>query len=114
MSEQNNLTVIWTSGDRDVALKAAFMYTQNSKLRGWWNQVRLIIWGPSAKLLCNDPELQERIRLMIHIGVVVEACKGCSDEYGVSTQLEELGVDVKYVGGELTDILQEGGKVLTF
>ena len=31
----SELVVLWTSGDRDVALKMVFMYTLNSKLKGW-------------------------------------------------------------------------------
>lgn len=113
MSNENALTIVWTSADREVALKMVFMYTQNAKLNGWWDNVRLIIWGPSARLLCDDPELTERIRLMLHVGVTVEACKACSDLYGVSERLADLGVDVKYVGEEFTEVLREGGRVLT-
>ena len=46
--EPEELYVIWTSRDREVALKMVFMYTGNSKLKGWWKDVLLIVWGPSA------------------------------------------------------------------
>ncbi len=46
--------IIWTSGDRDVAIKMVFMYAKNAKLKGWWNDVTMVIWGPSAKLLSQD------------------------------------------------------------
>ncbi len=106
------LVVVWTSGDREVALKMAFMYTSNSKRNGWWEDITLVVWGPSAKLLSEDKELQDYVKNMISMGITVKACKSCSDAYGVSSKLSDLGITVKYMG-ELTDYLKEGRKVLT-
>jgi hypothetical protein len=98
-----NIAIVWTSGDRDVALKMVFMYALNAKRREWASQVELIVWGPSAKLVSHDVELQERIAAMRDVGVVLKACKACSDSYGVSEKLQELGIEVKYMGVELTE-----------
>ncbi|MCP4310774.1 MAG: DsrE family protein [Bacteroidetes bacterium] len=111
---EEKLVVVWTSGDRDVALKMVFMYTYNAKKNAWWDDITLVVWGPSAKLLTEDKELQEYIARIKDVGVDVRACKGCADLYGVSSQLEELGVNVLYIGKELTDYIKEGRKVLTF
>jgi len=107
------LVIIWSSADRDVALNMVFMYTSNSKKFGWWDDITLVVWGPSAKLLAEDQELQVYIKSMIDTGIVVKACKLCSDNYGVSGKLKELGIIVKYMG-ELTVYIQEGRKILTF
>jgi hypothetical protein len=101
------LVVLWSSADKEVATKMAFMYTLNAKLRGWWKDVTLIVWGPSAKLLTEDSELQDRIEEMKAAGVVLLACKACSDGYGVSEGLEKLGVEVKYMGEPFTQILKD-------
>ena len=111
---KEKLVVLWTSGDREVALKMVFMYTFNSKKNGWCDDVTLVVWGPSAKILTEDPELQKEIQKMINAGVMVKACKGCSDQYGVSEKLEEIGITVLYIGKELTDYIKEGRHVLTF
>lgn len=113
MDKPNSLVMLWTSADRDVALKMVFMYTLNSKLRGWWEDVILVVWGPSTKLLSVDLELQDYMRRMIKSGVTVKACKACTDEYGVTTDLERLGIDVKYMGEPLTQYLKGGQTVLT-
>ena len=60
--DSGELFVLWTSGDRETALSMVFMYTHNSKLRGWWEDVTLIVWGASTKLLIQDEELQGRVR----------------------------------------------------
>ena len=109
----DKLVIIWSSADRDVALKMAFMYTSNSKKYGWWDDITLVVWGPSAKLLTEDQELQENIKNMIDAGIVVKACKACSDQYGASGKLQELGIIVKYMT-ELTDYIKEGRNILTF
>ena len=110
----NELYVLWTSGDREVALKMVFMYTFNSKSKGWWDEVCLIVWGPSSKLLAEDQELQEYVRRMREAGVEIVACKACADSYGISDDLEKLGVEVKYMGQPLTQILKQNSKVITF
>ena len=109
---QDKLVVLWTSGDREVALKMVFMYTYNSKRFGWWDDITLVVWGPSAKLLSQDKELQDYIKKIKDSGIIIKACKGCSDMYGVSKQLEDMGITVKYMG-ELTNYLKEGRHILT-
>lgn len=109
----DRLYVIWTSSDRDVALKMAFMYANNSKVKGWWKDVTLVVWGPSANLLAHDAELQTKVKAMKEAGVNLLACKACSDSYGVSEALEALGVQVIYMGVPLTEALKQGLKVLT-
>ncbi len=114
MAKNSKLVVVWTSGDREVALKMVFMYTFNAKKRGWWDDIIFVVWGPSEKLLAEDKELQNYLKKMFDVGVRVEACKACSDMYGVSESLENLGVDVKYMGVPLTDYIKEDMKVITF
>jgi hypothetical protein len=47
-------------------------------------------------------------------GVELLACKGCADQYGVSQDLQSIGIDVKYTGTYLTDFIQSGKKVISF
>ena len=112
--ETSKLGVVWTSGDRDVALKMVFMYTLNAKSRNWFDEVRLVVWGPSAKLLSVDEELQQEIAKMKDAGIELVACKACADSYGVSDKLEQLGVEVKYMGVPLSNMLKQDWKVVTF
>ena len=113
-SEEPGLIILWTSADREVALKMVFMYALNAKRNGWWQNVTLIVWGPSAKLAGKDKEIQESLISMKDQGILLEACKACSDMYGVSRDLSELGVDVKWMGVPLTDYIKGNYKVLTF
>ena len=107
-----SLFIIWSSRDPDVAHNAAFMYAHNGLKQGWWKRVRLIIWGPSAKLTSEDMDIQVRIKEMLADGVEVWACKACAENYNVSDSLETLGVEVLYVGSPVTEMLKSGWKQL--
>ena len=114
MSQPNKLLVVWSSADREVALHNVFMYAHNAAKNGWWDHVRLLIWGPSDRLLAEDEELQAALKAMQAVGVELLACKACADRLGVSEALEALGVNVFYAGAALTEMLKEGWATLTY
>ncbi|MRT92562.1 DsrE family protein [Ancylomarina sp. 16SWW S1-10-2] len=113
MNEEDKLVVVWTSADKEVAMKMVFMYTYNAKKQAWWDDVTLLVWGPSSKLLSQDKELQDYVKKMIKSGVHVMACKACADEYDVADKLTEIGVTVKHSGQDLTRFIKDR-KVVTF
>ena len=110
----NQLLIVWTSGDPDVAHNMVFMYAYNAQKNGWWDQVTLLVWGPSEKLSSEDTTIQESLQKMKEEGVEVLACKACADQYGVCSKLEEIGITVKYTGTYLTDYIKSGKKVISF
>ena len=95
---QEKLFVLWTSGDRDVALKVCLMYTHAAIKNEWFDQTRLVVWGPSAKLLSHDLELQQKVKAMQEDGVEVLACIVCANQYSVTEDLRKLGIEVKGMG----------------
>ena len=113
-ASSSRLAVLWTSGDREVALNVAFMYTGAASRQGWFDEVLLVVWGPSARLLAEDPALQARVAAMQDEGVEVVACRACADGYGVTPVLEGLGIEVKFMGQPLTEMLKGDWEILTF
>jgi hypothetical protein len=111
---EDHLVVIWSSDDPYVAEKVTFMYTHAAKTAGWFSEVTLIIWGPSAKLTSENLKIQEKLKEMQKDGIKIEACVACARSYGVDDDLEKLGFDVKGMGTYLTDYLKSNAKVLTF
>lgn len=109
----NKLAVLWTSGDPDVAEKMVFMYTLNAKRQGWFDEVVLIVWGPSAKLASENEMIKDYIKTMQEAGVKTEACMYCAKMYDVDKKLANMGIDVKGMGIPLSDYLKEGWKVLS-
>ena len=110
----DKLAVLWTSGDPDVAEKSCLMYTHAAKRNGWFDEVVLIVWGSSSRLLAENEALQEKVKAMIEDGVVLEACIACSNMLGVTEELVALGIDVKGMGVPLTSYLKSGYHVLSY
>ena len=110
----DTLVVLWTSGDPDVAEKVALMYTHAAGKNNWFDQVILIVWGPSANVLAHNKSLQTKVKTMVDDSISVQACVVCADSYGVSDDLRELGIEVIGMGRPLTDYLKKGYKQLTF
>lgn len=55
------------------------------------DNVRLLVWGPSGKLLVGDKELQQQLGELRKLGVELYACKACADLYGISGELTKRG-----------------------
>ncbi|MGV8092125.1 MAG: DsrE family protein [Mangrovibacterium sp.] len=110
----NKLVVIWTSNDPEVAEKVCFMYAQNAKKQGWFEEVVLIVWGPSVRLLAENDDLKADIAKIMEMGIAVEASLSCAQLYGVGPDLTDLDIDVKPIGVPLTGYIKEGWHVLTF
>ena len=113
--QPKRLAVVWTSGDPDVAEKMCFMYTHAAKNNNWFCDVRLIVWGPSAKLLTENKGLQKKIKEMQESGVKIEACIACADMYGITDKLKKMGIDVKGMGISLSEYIKENNiEVISF
>ena len=109
----DKLNILWTTDNKDTVFNMVSMYATNSVKNNWWDEVNVIIWGASAKLVGNDTQVQTEVLEMIARGVKVEACKACSDNLGVTEKLIQLGVNVRYMGNALTEYLKSDEKFIS-
>ncbi|MCX6284099.1 MAG: hypothetical protein NTW31_07695 [Bacteroidetes bacterium] len=58
--------------------------------------------------------MQGELDFVQQSGINVEACRGCTEAYGVTSVIRSLGIEVKYMGEVLTQYLQGQGRVITF
>jgi len=107
------LLVLWTTDNLVTANNMVFLYTENAKIKGWWQEVTLLIWGASTRLVSENGEVRERIRAMRAQGVRVIACRKCAENLGVVERLERDGIEVFYTGEFLTEWLKAGKKLIT-
>lgn len=105
--------ILWTTDNKETALNMVIMYATNSKIRGWWKNVNVIIWGASAKLVGTDTQIQSEIIEMLGQGVHVESCKECCDRAGVTDRLIKLGINVRYMGEPFTNYMKAGEKIMS-
>ena len=110
---KKHLYLLWANDNPITAEKMVFMYTINSLIHKWWEEVTIIIWGAPTKLVSEDVNIQEKIKEALDAGVHITACKACADQLGVTETLENLQIEVKYWGLPLTDILKNDEQLLT-
>ncbi len=114
MEEKKKLHVLWTTGEKDVAIRMIFQYLMNAKANGWWDEINLVIWGPSAKLTAEDKEIQAEIQMCLDSDMTVEACHVCTESYGVTNKIVRLGINARLMGESLTEYLNGKDTVVTF
>ena len=114
VTASDTLVVLWASGDPEVAMKSCLMYAHAAKKYDWFKEVILVAWGPSEKLLVENPIVKEKVAAMKKDGVIVEACIVCSNMYGVTDDLKVCEVDVKGMGEPLTRYLKRGYKTVSY
>lgn len=113
--EADKLVVLWTSDDPYVAERVAFMYTHAAMKNQWFEEVTLIVWGPSAKLTSENKKIREKLKAMQEDGVKLQACVVCARKYGVVDDLKALNIEVKGMGEPLTEYIKNtNAEVITF
>ncbi len=111
---KNKLLIVWSSQDKEVAEKMVLLYSSVILPRQYWDEAILMIWGPSAKLLSENSDLQTKVKEIASTGVKLQACIVCTDSYGVSQKLAALGIELIHTGEMLTHALKSDWKVVTF
>ena len=113
MTDTDKLYILWTNADVTTSEKMVFMYATNSLLNRWWQDVTVIIWGATARLAAENGLIREKIAEATQAGVFFTACKACADQLGVSDELSGQGIELKYWGVGLTELIKEGRHLIT-
>lgn len=110
---KEKLNILWVNDNPQTAHTMVFMYAINSILNSWWDEVDVIIWGATAKLVAEDLSIQDKIAMAKHSGVNVRACSSCATQFGVTDILKNLNIDVAPMGEKLTNIIKDNEKLIT-
>ena len=109
----DKLNILWTTGNKNQVFTMLNTFASKSEKNDWCNDVNVIIYGVSAKLVGTDKKVQSEILNMINHGVNVEAFKDSCDNFGVTETLLELGINVRYMGKPMNEYIQSGQRILT-
>ncbi len=109
----SKLNILWVNDNPKTAQTMVFMYAINAKIRAWFDEVEIIIWGPTAKLVAENEDIQDLVMQAMEEGVVVKACISCANMFGVTDTLKELDIEVEPMGVPLTNILKDNERLLT-
>lgn len=110
---QKEAKILWTTDNKETATNMVLLYAHNAKLKGWMDEVTVLVWGASQKLVSEDKEIQEKIKAMIKDGVKVVACLKCADNMEITEGLNACNIDVFYTGELLTQWIQSGDTIIS-
>lgn len=113
MSDPSKLYILWINADLITSEKMVMMYATNSMLKHWWDEVTVIIWGATAKIIAENKMLQGKLEIARLAGVKFSACKACADQLGVTECLQGMDIEIIYWGEELTRILKDDEKLIS-
>ncbi|WP_024955436.1 hypothetical protein [Sulfurospirillum arcachonense] len=110
---KNELLVVWTTNNKNTIMNMICLYTHNAKLKGWFDEVTLLVWGASQQVLSEDKEIRDKVQEMVNDGIKVVACKKCAENMYIESHLQSCGVDVFYTGELLSDWAKSGKPMIT-
>ena len=102
----SKLLVIIASAEKEKAL-AGLMFARNAIKKAWMDDVKIIFFGPSERLIVTDKQLSNEVIEIATIGEAF-ACKAISDRDGFSENIEKLGVKVEFVGSKISKLVKQG------
>ena len=103
----DKICIVVASSDRRV-IKTALQYARRTVTEKFMNDTKVFLFGPSEEVIAYDTELQDFLKRYLDVRKEVLACKWCSDDYGVSDALTELGVKVEYIGVLVSQAIEQG------
>jgi hypothetical protein len=104
---KENLLIVWTNGDIEVANKFPLLYSSVILDRGYWKTAHLMLWGPSIKLAKDNLQIQEQLIKIQKTGVKMSACVVCVEDYDATSILNELNIEITHTGELLTTALKD-------
>ena len=101
------------SSDPDLVFYGLLMAHRSIKNQ-WLDEVKIVFWGPSEKVIAELPDDSPQRKLVKEIMAMggksarIWCCKACSDKYGVTEKLEKLGFEVFHVGNTTSYLIKLG------
>ena len=114
-----NVVVIVQSGDPET-IYFGLLYASRAIGNNWMDNVKVVLWGPAEKTIASLPADSDQIRLLKEIQAyggkdgTVWCCRACSERYGITGKMEELGCEVFHTGEATSYLLKLGYHLWTW
>lgn len=108
----NKLHILWTNADPLSSEHMVMMYAKNAMLQKWWDEITVIIWGATSKLVAEDMNMQKLIKEAQEAGVKFSACISCANNLGTKDKIEKLGIELIVWGVPLTKVLKDKSPII--
>ena len=113
MEQVRKILIILSTAERDKAM-AGLMLAKNTQENHWFDEVRVVLFGPVERLLSEDKEMADLGRDVIKVAARPVACKAFADDKPVSESLLSLGCEIEQVGGIIAEYIRNGFVPLVF
>ncbi len=100
------VVMIISTGEREKAL-TGMMYAKNAVQNDWLEDVVVVFFGPVEKLIVKDDEIKDYAKELSEESECL-ACKYISDRDEVSKDIEEMGIEIEYVGSIISELIEDG------
>lgn len=111
--DNNKLHILWTDDNPLTAEHMVLMYGPVTKQHGFWEEVTIIIWGATSKLVAENTHVQNLIKDAQAKGVKFSACQACAEKLGTMQRLLDLDIEVLHWGKPLTELIKNKENLLT-
>jgi hypothetical protein len=108
----SKVLIVISTGEAEKAL-TGLMYAYRTMSEGWIDDVKVVFFGPSEKLLVQDERIAQLAQRICEAEKPF-VCKFISDQEGISEQIEDLGLKVEYVGTIMSDFIKDGYVPMVF
>jgi hypothetical protein len=109
------LVIIASGQEAKEKALTGIMYAVNAKKYNWLEDVRIMFFGPSEKLmLSEDPEVERSMESIRKVGLIPMACKAIARDEDIEPKLVKLGIGVEFVGNIISGLIREGYATMVF
>jgi hypothetical protein len=111
-----NVVVLIQNSDPE-AIYFGLLYALRATKNQWMDNVKVLFWGPAEKTISSLPSDSEQIKLLKEIQAMggkagtVWACKACSDKYGITQKMLDLGFEVFHTGEAISYLMKLGYRI---
>jgi hypothetical protein len=113
MEPVRRILVILSTAEREKAM-AGLMYAKNTNDNHWFDDVRVVLFGPIEKLMTEDKEIRDLGADVFKVTAKPVACKAFADDPKVSGAMKSIGCEVEQVGGIISECIRNGYVPLIF
>ena len=113
MEPVRKILIILSTAEREKAM-AGLMYAKNTHDNHWFDDVRVILFGPFERLLVEDKEIRDLGAEIFKIIAHPVACNTFADDPVVSDAIKSLGCEIDQVGGIISESIRNGYVPLVF
>jgi hypothetical protein len=105
MEPVRRILIILSTAEREKAM-AGLMFAKNTHDNHWFDDVRVVLFGPIERLLAEDKEIRDLGAEVFKVTAKPVACKAFADDAKVSAAIKNLGCEIDQVGGIISECIR--------